>query len=83
MSPVCTGATVHIPEGSTLERFAANLRRLRLLEGMDQKTLAREAGIDPSSVSLYEAAKVCPKPSTVFLLADALYCETRELWEVG
>ena len=47
---------------------------------MDQKTLAREAGIHPSSVSLYEAAKVYPKPSTAFLLAGAPYCETRGLW---
>jgi len=77
MSPVCTGVTVHVPGGSTLERFATNLRRIRLLEGMDQKTLAREAGIDTSSVLLYEAAKVCPKPSTVFLLADALYSAGR------
>jgi transcriptional regulator with XRE-family HTH domain len=69
-----------VPDGSTLERFAANLRRIRLLEGMDQKTLAREAGIHKSSVSLYEAAKVCPWPSTVFRLADALFCEPRDLW---
>ena len=44
---------------------------LRELKDWDQSNLAREAGIDPGSLSRYEAAKKTPSPKTLERIAAA------------
>ena len=52
--------------------FGELLTRLRSARGWSQGKLANQAGIDPSSVSRFEAGSRAPERDTVNRLADAL-----------
>jgi transcriptional regulator with XRE-family HTH domain len=52
--------------------FGSLLTKLREARGWSQGRLAQQAGIDPSSVSRFEAGTRAPERDTVYRLADAL-----------
>jgi transcriptional regulator with XRE-family HTH domain len=54
------------------ERFAANLRRQRLANGLSQEQLAAKTGLHPSEVSRLERAVRQPRLGTIAKLAHAL-----------
>ena len=54
------------------ERFAANLRRQRLANGLSQEQLAAKTGLHPSEVSRLERAVREPRLGTIAKLAHAL-----------
>jgi transcriptional regulator with XRE-family HTH domain len=55
-----------------VERFADNLRRLRLARGMTQEGLADTAELHRTHISLLEKGKRDPKLSTIVKLACGL-----------
>jgi transcriptional regulator with XRE-family HTH domain len=57
---------------STVERFAANLRRARLARGMTQEGLADASELHRTHISLMEKAKRDPKLTTIAKLAHGL-----------
>jgi transcriptional regulator with XRE-family HTH domain len=54
------------------ERFAANLRRQRLANGLSQEQLAAKMGLHPSEVSRLERGVREPRLGTIAKLAHAL-----------
>lgn len=52
--------------------FGKKLTLLRVSRDWKQSTLARKAGITPSSLSLYESGKTMPDLATLFKLLDTL-----------
>jgi transcriptional regulator with XRE-family HTH domain len=54
------------------QRFAANLRRQRLANGLSQEQLAEKTGLHPSEVSRLERAVREPRLGTIAKLAHAL-----------
>jgi transcriptional regulator with XRE-family HTH domain len=61
-----------MPPVTPEERFAANLRRQRLANGLSQEQLAAKTGLHPSEVSRLERAVREPRLGTIAKLADAL-----------
>ena len=62
------------------DQVGANLRRIRLLRGLSQETLAFEAGIAPSFLSQIENGKRSATITTLDLLAKALRIQIIELF---
>ncbi|MFL5762112.1 MAG: helix-turn-helix domain-containing protein [Thermomicrobiales bacterium] len=58
-------------DDSTAE-FGPRLTELRQARGWSQVKLAQEAGLDPSTVSRFEAGSRAPERETVLKIADAL-----------
>jgi transcriptional regulator with XRE-family HTH domain len=54
------------------ERFAANLRRLRLAAGLSQEQLAGRTGLHPTEISRLERAVREPRLGTIVRLARGL-----------
>jgi transcriptional regulator with XRE-family HTH domain len=54
------------------ERFAANLRRLRLEQGLSQEGLADLTGLHPTEISRLERAVREPRLGTMLRLAKGL-----------
>jgi transcriptional regulator with XRE-family HTH domain len=61
-----------MPPVTPEERFAANLRRQRLANGLSQDQLAAKTGLHPSEVSRLERAVREPRLGTIAKLAHAL-----------
>jgi transcriptional regulator with XRE-family HTH domain len=61
-----------MPRVTPEERFAANLRRQRLANGLSQEQLAARTGLHPSEVSRLERAVREPRLGTIAKLAHAL-----------
>ena len=61
-----------MPPVTPEERFAANLRRQRLANGLSQEQLAEKTGLHPSEVSRLERAVREPRLGTIAKLAHAL-----------
>ena len=61
-----------MPPVTPEERFAANLRRQRLANGLSQEQLAAKTGLHPSEVSRLERAAREPRLGTIARLARAL-----------
>jgi transcriptional regulator with XRE-family HTH domain len=61
-----------MPPVTPEERFAANLRRQRLANGLSQEQLAAKTGLHPSEVSRLERAVRQPRLGTIAKLAHAL-----------
>jgi transcriptional regulator with XRE-family HTH domain len=55
-----------------LTEFGQRLSELRQARGWSQVKLAQEAGLDPSTVSRFEAGSREPERDTVLKIADAL-----------
>jgi transcriptional regulator with XRE-family HTH domain len=55
-----------------LSEFGPRLSELRQARGWSQVKLAQEAGLDPSTVSRFEAGSRAPERDTVLKIADAL-----------
>ena len=55
-----------------LQRFAANVRRLRAKRNLSQKALAERSGVSVSYVSMLERAQRSPPLETIEKLARAL-----------
>ena len=55
-----------------LERFAANVRRLRAKRNLSQKALAERTGVSVSYVSMLERGQRSPPLETIEKLARAL-----------
>jgi len=64
---------------SPLERFAANLREVRLRRGLSQEALADLCHLHRTEVSLLERAQREPRLTTIVRLAQALDVEPAEL----
>lgn len=62
-----------------LNRFAANLKRLRQARGLSQADLATVAGVADSYVSMLERGQRIPPLDTVAVLAHALNVPVRDL----
>jgi DNA-binding XRE family transcriptional regulator len=68
----------HWPSSTTMarmraeERFAANLRRLRLEQGLSQEGLAERTGLHPTEISRLERAVREPRLGTMLRLAKGL-----------
>ena len=60
-------------------RFAANLRRLRLVAGLSQEELAFRADIHRTQISFIESGKRLPRLDTLVKLAGALGVTTNDL----
>jgi transcriptional regulator with XRE-family HTH domain len=60
-------------------RFAANLRRLRLVAGLSQEELAFRADIHRTQISFIESGKRVPRLDTLVKLAGALGVTTNDL----
>lgn len=56
-----------------------NMKRIRKIRDMDQKELAKYAGVSPSSISKFEAGKKTPSLSTAVRIAQVLRCTVDEL----
>lgn len=56
----------------SLSEFGSRLSELRQARGWSQVKLAQEAGLDPSTVSRFEAGSRAPERETVLKIADAL-----------
>lgn len=54
----------------TQMRLAANLKRLRLLNGYSQAYLAEKLQTDRSVLALYESGRRCPDPEMLYSLAQ-------------
>lgn len=61
------------------ERFAANLRRLRLKRGLSQEALGAEADLHRTEISLLERGGREPRLSTLVRLSRALGTTISEL----
>lgn len=61
------------------ERFAQNLRRLRLKSGLSQEALGDACGLHRTEISLLERAAREPRLSTMVKIARALRVELTEL----
>jgi len=59
-------------EKRPLTPFGQRLKALRLAAGLTQAELADRAGINPSSLSMYEAGRKKPKPSSLDQLIKGL-----------
>ena len=55
-----------------VQRFAANVRRLRAKRNLSQKALAERSGVSVSYVSMLERAQRSPPLETIEKLARAL-----------
>jgi transcriptional regulator with XRE-family HTH domain len=55
-----------------LSEFGSRLSELRQARGWSQVKLAQESGLDPSTVSRFEAGSRAPERDTVLKIADAL-----------
>lgn len=55
-----------------LQRFAANVRRLRAKRNLSQKALAERSGVSVSYVSMLERGQRSPPLETIEKLARAL-----------
>jgi transcriptional regulator with XRE-family HTH domain len=55
-----------------VQRFAANVRRLRAKRNFSQKALAEKSGVSVSYVSMLERAQRSPPLETIEKLAKAL-----------
>ncbi len=64
-----------------MEKFANNIRRLRIEKGWTQAELARKAKISKSSLSNYENEKQLPGIYKVYRIAEAL--EVSESYLLG
>ena len=66
------GALHHWSPMDLLERFAANVRRLRAKRNLSQKALAERTGVSVSYVSMLERGQRSPPLETIEKLARAL-----------
>jgi transcriptional regulator with XRE-family HTH domain len=57
---------------SPAERFAANLKRLRVAAGLSQEAVAFRAGIHRTQVSLLEKGEWLPRVETLVKLGGAI-----------
>jgi transcriptional regulator with XRE-family HTH domain len=64
---------------SPLERFAANLREIRLRRGLSQEALADLCHLHRTEVSLLERAQREPRLTTIVRVAQALDVTPAEL----
>lgn len=64
---------------SPLERFAANLREIRLRRGLSQEALADLCDVHRTEVSLLERGQREPRLMTIVRLAHALEVTPAEL----
>ena len=64
-----------------MEKFANNIRRLRIEKGWTQAEIARKAKISKSSLSNYENEKQLPGIYKVYRIAEAL--EVSESYLLG
>lgn len=55
-----------------LQRFAANVRRLRAKKNLSQKALAERSGVSVSYISMLERGQRSPPLETIEKLARAL-----------
>jgi transcriptional regulator with XRE-family HTH domain len=56
----------------SISEFGPQLSELRQARGWSQVKLAQQAGLDPSTVSRFEAGSRAPERDTVLKIADAL-----------
>ena len=63
--------------------FGANLKKLRLEEGLTQQQLADRLGVTKSVVSYYELQERCPSPETLVKLASIFHVSTDYLLGVS
>ena len=56
-----------------------NIKKARLIAGMEQKKLAESMGVSQVSVSAWEHGKALPKPCRLRQLADVLNTTVEEL----
>ena len=61
-----------MPPVTPKERFAANLRRQRLANGLSQEQLAAKTGLHPSEVSRLERAVREPRLGTIAKLVAGI-----------
>jgi len=62
-----------------VRKFAALVRKRRLEKGLSHERLAEMAGLDRSSISLYEAGKRVPTLTSAMRIARALEMRLSEL----
>ena len=71
-------------DGVTLARrlvFGGNVRRYRQAQGLSQEELAETAGIDRKTVNRIEQGVHSVRLDNVWLLADALEVDIRDLFK--
>ncbi|NBO46729.1 MAG: XRE family transcriptional regulator [Actinobacteria bacterium] len=61
--------------------FGGNVRRNRQAQGMSQEELAEQAGIDRKTVNRIEQGVHSVRLDNVWLLADALEVDVRDLFK--
>ena len=66
-------------EQEWLRTFSRNLSCMMREQGMNQADLAEEAGISRAALCKYLRGERMPKITAVINLADALYCDIRDL----
>lgn len=66
---------------SPLERFATNLKDLRLERGWSQEDLSRESKLHTTAISKIEGANRAPRFPTVVILAEALEVPAGRLFD--
>lgn len=71
----------YVRDQEKLNRFGARLRHLRLAQGLTQEALAAEAGLEFSQIGRIERGIINTSLSTVFVLADTLHVDVRELFD--
>lgn len=64
-----------------MKAFGANLKKVRLAQGMTQEELANKADIAFSSVARIEAGKINTSISTIVRLAATLKVDKKELMD--
>jgi DNA-binding XRE family transcriptional regulator len=60
--------------------FAARLRALRAGRGVNQRWLAREAGVTCGCIAFLELGRCCPSAALLARLADVFGLTMDELW---
>ncbi len=64
-----------------LNQFGVRLRQLRLEKGLTQEELAAQAGVEFSQIGRIERAVINTSLSMVYVLAQALEIEVKELFD--
>jgi len=59
--------------------LAANLKRLRELQGLSQSALSRASGVNQSTIARIESDECSPTFGVIAVLRDALGCSAADL----
>lgn len=64
---------------SVSQRFATNLKKLRIRTGLSQMDLATKADLDVTTINELESGKRQPMLKTTWKIANALKVKTKDL----